>query len=354
MRDYIVAARELSSKSLTGNQTDWINKHTVYTHGNGLVAAPANRVNAAAGESAEEAANSNSGYPVYMVSDIASQAAGNQVIPVEQPRIYYGEVIADTDADYAIVGGSQGSDPREYDTDTSRYTYTGSGGVPIGNWFNRLAFAAKYTERNILFSGAIGSDSKIIYNRDPRDRVTHVAPWLTADGDSYPAVVDGKVVWIVDAYTTLQDYPYAQRSSLDGLVEDSIDQNTGRLLPRKEVSYIRNSVKATVDAYDGTVKLYQVDQNDPVLDAWMGVFPDAVQPADSIPDELRAHFRYPEDLFKVQREMLAKYHVTIRRSSSPTTRSGRCRAIPRSTRARTSRRTTCWSVIPRPGNRRST
>ncbi|MDI9936908.1 MULTISPECIES: UPF0182 family protein [Rhodococcus] len=309
LRDYIVAARELSSKSLTGNQTDWINKHTVYTHGNGLVAAPANRVNAAAGESAEEAANSNSGYPVYMVSDIASQEAGNQVIPVEQPRIYYGEVIADTDADYAIVGGSQGSDPREYDTDTSRYTYTGSGGVPIGNWFNRLAFAAKYTERNILFSGAIGSDSKIIYNRDPRDRVTHVAPWLTADGDSYPAVVDGKVVWIVDAYTTLQDYPYAQRSSLDGLVEDSIDQNTGRLLPRKEVSYIRNSVKATVDAYDGTVKLYQVDQNDPVLDAWMGVFPDAVQPADSIPDELRAHFRYPEDLFKVQREMLAKYHV---------------------------------------------
>ena len=113
------------------------------------------------GESAEEAANSNSGYPVYMVSDIASQEAGNQVIPVEQPRIYYGEVIADTDADYAIVGGSEGSDPREYDTDTSRYTYTGSGGVPIGNWFNRLAFAAKYTERNILFSGAIGSDSKI-------------------------------------------------------------------------------------------------------------------------------------------------------------------------------------------------
>ncbi len=185
MEDYIVAARELSPTSLTGNQTDWINRHTVYTHGNGLVAAPANRVNAAASASAEEAANSNSGYPVYFVSDLASLAAENQVIPVEQPRIYYGEVIAEADPDYAIVGNSaDSSGPREYDTDTEKYTYTGSGGVDIGNWFNRLAFAAKYGERNILFSSAIGSDSKILFNRDPRERVTKVAPWLTADGDA--------------------------------------------------------------------------------------------------------------------------------------------------------------------------
>ncbi|NLV81096.1 MAG: COG1615 family transporter [Rhodococcus sp.] len=309
VEDYIVAARELSPSSLTGNQTDWINRHTVYTHGNGLVAAPANRVNAAVSASAEEAANSNSGYPVYMISDLASLAADNQVIPVEQPRVYYGEVIAQADPDYAIVGGPEGSAPREYDTDTEKYTYTGEGGVDIGNWFNRLAFAGKYAERNILFSSAIGSDSKILFNRDPRDRVTKVAPWLTADGDVYPAAVDGRIVWIVDAYTTLDNYPYAQRSSLEGLVEDSIDQNTGRLLPRKEVSYIRNSVKATVDAYDGTVTLYQVDEQDPVLSAWMGVFPDAVTPKDQVSDELSAHFRYPEDLFKVQREMLAKYHV---------------------------------------------
>jgi len=211
---------------------------------------------------------------------------------------------------FSIVGNSaDASGPREYDTDTEKYTYTGSGGVGIGNWFNRLAFAAKYAERNILFSSAIGENSKILFNRDPRERVTKVAPWLTADGDAYPAAVDGRIVWIVDAYTTLDNYPYAQRASLEGLVEDSIDQNTGRLIPRKEVSYIRNSVKATVDAYDGTVTLYQVDEEDPVLDAWMGVFPDAVTPQDQISDELRSHFRYPEDLFKVQREMLAKYHV---------------------------------------------
>ena len=307
LQDYIVAARELSPQSLTGNQTDWINRHTVYTHGNGFVAAPANRVNAAVQDPTAEGANSNSGYPIYTVSDIASQGS-QQVIPVDQPRIYYGEVIAAADPDYAIVGAT-GSGDREYDTDESNYTYSGAGGVSVGNWFNRLAFAAKYAERNILFSGAIGDDSKILFDRDPRDRVQKVAPWLTTDTDSYPAVVDGKIVWIVDGYTTLKDYPYAQRASLDGLTVDSVESTTGRPLPRDEVSYIRNSVKATVDAYDGTVTLYQVDDKDPVLKAWMGVFPDSVQPESAITDELRSHFRYPEDLFKVQREMLAKYHV---------------------------------------------
>ncbi|MFE3290971.1 UPF0182 family protein [Rhodococcus sp. NPDC059234] len=303
LRDFVVAARELSPSNLSGNQTDWINRHTVYTHGNGFVAAPANQVTAVEGESQ----NATGGYPIYSVSDLKTQPS-DPALHVDNPRIYYGEVIAKTDADYAIVGAN-GSAPREYDTDDSKYTYTGSGGVPIGNWFNRLAFAAKYTERNILFSGAIGSDSKIIYNRDPRDRVSKVAPWLTTDGTVYPAVVNGRMQWIVDAYTTLDTYPYAQRSSLEGLVTDSVDANTGRLLPKKEVSYIRNSVKATVDAYDGTVTLYQVDDTDPVLKAWMGVFPGTVQPKSAVTDDLRAHFRYPEDLFKVQREMLAKYHV---------------------------------------------
>ncbi|MEV0946104.1 UPF0182 family protein [Rhodococcus sp. NPDC049939] len=304
LRDYVVAARELAPANLTGNQTDWINRHTVYTHGNGFIAAQANQVTAAE----DDADNNTGGYPLYNVSDLNTQP-NDPALQVENPRIYYGELIAQSDPDYAIVGGAPGAAPREYDTDESNYTYTGAGGVPIGNWFNRLAFAAKFTERNILFSGAIGSESKIIFNRDPRDRVRQVAPWLTTDGSVYPAVVDGKVQWIVDGYTTLEDYPYAQRSSLEGLVEDSIDQNTGRLIPRKEVSYIRNSVKATVDAYDGTVTLYQVDENDPVLKAWMGVFPDTVKPKSDVSADLQAHFRYPEDLFKVQREMLAKYHV---------------------------------------------
>ncbi len=304
LRDYVVGVRELSPNSLTGNQRDWINRHTVYTHGNGFVAAPANRVNAAVRDAAE-ASESNSGYPIYTVSDIASQASGRQIIPVDQPRIYFGEVIAQADPDYAIVRGAPGSAPREYDTDTSKYTYTGAGGVPIGNWFYRMVFATKFAEHRILFSRDIGSDSKVIFHRDPKDRVQRVAPWLTTDANAYPAVVSGRIVWIVDAYTTLDTYPYAQRSSLEGLVPNA----AGALRTGKEVSYARNSVKATVDAYDGTVTLYQIDRDDPVLQAWMRAFPGSVKPEDDITDELRAHFRYPEDLFEVQRELLAKYHV---------------------------------------------
>ncbi|MDF3306798.1 UPF0182 family protein [Rhodococcus sp. T2V] len=304
--DYIVAARELSPNSLSGNQTQWINRHLVYTHGNGFVAAPANRVNAAVRDASGQSASSDSGYPIYTVSDLASQAAGGQLIPVDQPRIYYGEVIAQSEGpDYAIVGAEAGAPPREYDTDVSTYTYTGAGGVPIGNWINRLAFAAKYAERNILFSGAIGADSKIIFNRDPKSRVEHVAPWLTTDTNPYPAVVDGRITWIVDAYTTLEHYPYAQSGAL---TEPAIT-DTGRPLPRQEISYVRNSVKATVDAYDGTVTLYQIDREDPVLAAWMSVFPGTVRPGEAISDELRAHLRYPEDLFRIQRQLLAKYHV---------------------------------------------
>ena len=304
LRDYVVGVRELSPNSLTGNQRDWINRHTVYTHGNGFVAAPANRVNAAVRDAAE-GSESNSGYPVYTVSDIASQGSGRQIIPVDQPRIYFGEVIAQADPDYAIIGGAPGSAPREYDTDASKYTYTGAGGVRIGNWFYRTVFATNFAEHRFLFSRDIGSDSRVIFHRDPTDRVQRVAPWLTTDANAYPAVVSGRIVWIVDGYTTLDTYPYAQPSSLEGQVSNA----AGTLRPGKEVSYARNSVKATVDAYDGTVTLYQVDRDDPVLQAWMRAFPGTVKPEDDITDELRAHFRYPEDLFKVQRELLAKYHV---------------------------------------------
>ncbi|MEU2037020.1 UPF0182 family protein [Nocardia niwae] len=303
LRDYVVAARELTPSALSGNQRHWVNRHTVYTHGNGFVAAPANRVNAAVREAAGDAASSNSGYPIYAVGDIASQASGHQVIRVDQPRVYFGEVIAHASPDYAIVGG--GTEPREYDTDTTKYTYTGAGGVPIGNWLDRLAFAVTYTERNIIFSKAIGPESKIIFNRDPRHRVELVAPWLTTDNNPYPAVVNGRIVWIVDAYTAIDGYPYAKRSSLEAL-EPGDDSHRGS---PGQISYVRNSIKATVDAYDGTVTLYQVDRHDPVLAAWMKVFPGTVEPEESITPELRAHFRYPEDLFTIQREMLAKYHV---------------------------------------------
>ncbi|RKT83236.1 hypothetical protein SAMN05421805_105282 [Saccharopolyspora antimicrobica] len=298
VRDYLVALRELNTDGLAVNQQNWINRHTVYTHGNGFVAAPADRVDSTFREGATQG-----GYPVFQISDVANNGQG--AIPVEQPRVYYGELVGRND--YVIVGGNAGEAPREYDTDQQQYTYTGMGGVPVGNLFQRLVFGAYYGERNFLFSGVIGDQSKIIYERNPRDRVQKVAPWLKLDGDPYPAVINGRIKWIVDGYTTLNNYPYSQLTELGEATNDTL---TGvERLPNQQINYIRNSVKATVDAYDGNVDLYAVDEQDPVLKAWQGVFPGVVKPASEITPELRDHFRYPEDIFKVQRKLLTEYHV---------------------------------------------
>ncbi|MEV0698568.1 UPF0182 family protein [Saccharopolyspora sp. NPDC050389] len=298
LRDYLVALREINTDGLAVNQQNWINRHTVYTHGNGFVAAPADRVDSTFKEGATQG-----GYPVFQISDVANNGQG--AIPVEQPRVYYGELVGRND--YAIVGGNPGEAPREYDTDQQQYTYTGAGGVPVGSLFQRAVFAAYYGERNFLFSGAIGDDSKIIYERNPRERVQKVAPWLKLDGDPYPAVVGGKIKWIVDGYTTLNNYPYAELTELGEATNDTL---TGvERQPNQQINYIRNSVKATVDAYDGSVDLYSVDDKDPVLKAWEGVFPGVVKPESAISQELRDHFRYPEDIFKVQRTLLTQYHV---------------------------------------------
>src|SRR3954469_19189684 len=308
LRDYVVAARELNPDRLIENQRDWINRHFVYTHGNGFIASPANTVRGVANDP-----NQNGGYPEFLSSVVG---ANGSVIspgpaPLDQPRVYFGPVIANTADDYAIVGRN-GTD-REYDyetnTETKNYTYTGSGGVPIGNWLSRSVFAAKFAERNFLFSNVIGENSKIMFNRDPAKRVEAVAPWLTTDSSVYPAIVNKKMVWIVDGYTTLDNYPYSELTSLSSVTADSTEVAFNRLAPDKQVSYIRNSVKATVDAYDGTVTLYAQDESDPVLKAWMSVFPGTVKPKSDISPELQAHLRYPEDLFKVQRALLAKYHV---------------------------------------------
>lgn len=315
LRDFVVAARELDPNALRENQRDWINRHTVYTHGNGFIAAQANTVD----EAAQDAGSTRGGFPVFTVSDLQSNAAREAAeeaeelgIMVDQPRIYYGPVIANsTDgADYAIVGDN-GSDPVEYDTDNSFFTYDGSGGVDIGNMVNRAAFALRYQEMNLVLSDRVHGDSKILFERDPRARVEKVAPWLTTDSKTYPAVIDGRIKWIVDGYTTLSALPYTEQTSLTETTVDALNPDgTSQRLITDEVGYIRNSVKATVDAYDGTVELYEFDTEDPVLKVWQGIFPDTVNPESEISDELRQHLRYPEDLFKVQRELLARYHVS--------------------------------------------
>ncbi|MEV3901122.1 UPF0182 family protein [Mycobacterium sp. NPDC050551] len=308
LRDYVVAARELNPDRLIDNQRDWINRHTVYTHGNGFIASPANVVRGVA-----EDPNQNGGYPEFLASVVGPNGTVDRPgpAPLDQPRVYFGPVIANTPADYAIVG--ENGTPREYDyennVETKNYTYTGSGGVEIGNWLTRSVFAAKYAERNFLFSNVIGENSKILFNRDPAERVEAVAPWLTTDTSVYPAIVNKRMVWIIDGYTTLDNYPYSELTTLSSATADSNEVAVNRLAPDKQVSYIRNSVKATVDAYDGTVSLYAQDEQDPVLQAWMKVFPGTIKPKSEISPELQAHLRYPEDLFKVQRALLAKYHV---------------------------------------------
>jgi uncharacterized protein len=310
LRDYVVAGRELNPDRLTENQRNWVNRHTVYTHGNGFIASPANTVRGIANDP-----NQNGGYPEFLVNVVGANGTvrSDGPAPLEQPRIYFGPVIAGTSGDYAIVGNNRGGD-REYDyetnTETKNYTYAGNGGVRIGSWFSRLVFAVHFGEQNFLFSDVIGEGSKILFNRDPADRVRAVAPWLTTDSRVYPAIVNKRMVWIVDGYTTLEHYPYSELTSLSSATADSTEVTANRLAPDKQVSYIRNSVKATVDAYDGNVTLYAQDPDDPVLKAWMAVFPGTVKPKGDITPDLAAHLRYPEDLFKVQRMLLGKYHVS--------------------------------------------
>jgi uncharacterized membrane protein (UPF0182 family) len=289
--DYVVAVRELNADGLNDAQKNWINEHMVFTHGDGFVAAPANTV--------------VNGYPDYTISDL-SQDPAKEDIPVTQPRTYYGQLTTD----YAIVG-AEGGVAREYDTDASRYTYTGAGGVSVGNIFQRAVFATEYGEANFLFSSEINSNSKILYNRDPIERVKKAAPFVTTDTKAYPAVVAGRIVWIVDAYTTAANYPYAQAVTLSDATNNSLAARGAVAQANTQVSYIRNSVKATVDAYDGTVTLYETKagSTDPVLKAWEGVFPGLVKPTTDVTPELQSHFRYPQDLFEVQRSLLVRYHV---------------------------------------------
>ena len=305
LQDYVVGVRELDYQNLTPQQSNWQNQHTVFTHGYGLVAAPANQTICL-------------GQP-YFVSGFldkqTSQAAcqsENDLLPVAQPRIYYGENMDP----YAIVGKSKGSkQDAEYDRPTGSadqyVTYDGSGGISVGSYWRRVLYSYKYRETNFLISSVFNDSSKILYVRDPRQRVQKVAPFLTLDGDPYPAVVNGRILWVLDGYTTASTYPYSDQIDLKNAASDS---NTGEGViaqVQQDINYLRNSVKATVDAYTGEVKLYAFDEKDPVLKAWNKAFGGKIiTPKKDIPAKLAEHFRYPEDQFKVQRELLSRFHVT--------------------------------------------
>jgi uncharacterized protein len=295
-QDAVVATRELNLAGVPSSQKSWINEHLVYTHGYGFVAAPGDGVD-------------NDGRPAFIEDNIPVTGS----LGTFQPRVYFGE----GETSFSVVGQASGASPREYDYPTNsangaQYnTYSGGGGVAIGSTFRQLEYALRFGDKNLLLSDGINSHSRILYDRDPRKRVAKVAPYLTLDGDPYSAIVDGHLVWIVDGYTTSDGFPYSQRENLNAITQDT---NTATATTTEQssekINYMRNSVKATVDAYTGAVTLYAWDATDPVLKTWMKVFPGTVKPVSDMSTQLLAHVRYPEDIFKVQRNLLAKYHVT--------------------------------------------
>ena len=291
--DTVIAAREINLEGL--NSQSWYNNTIVYTHGYGMVAAYGNQ-------------RTVDGQPDFIESGIpVSQTLGEY-----EPRIYFGE----NSPPYSIVGGPEGGPQLELDfpsggegnENNATYTYTGDGGPVLSSVFRQLVYALKFQSEQIILSDAITPQSQILYDRNPAVRVQKVAPYLTLDSDPYPAIVDGRVVWIIDAYTTSDNYPYSTPVQVSEAIAD-----TYRPAPQiafDTVNYMRNSVKATVDAYSGEVTLYAWDTEDPVLKAWSSIFPTSLVPQSEMSEALLGHVRYPADLFKVQRNILGAYHVT--------------------------------------------
>jgi uncharacterized protein len=313
-RDMVLGVRELDQSGLKPEQRNWANQHTVYTHGYGVIAAYGNQRDSKNKEPVAAGTDvaANDGKPFWSEGSLPPTGDLTRLSGPKgyEGRIYFGE----KSPKYSIVGKAPGGHDVELNIPDDTHgqastTYSGQDGVSVGNVFNKLLYAMKFGDANIVLSSRVNQNSKIMYVRKPRERVEKVAPWLTVDQDPYPAVVDGRVLWILDGYTTSDRYPNAERKSFKEMTADTLTPNTSYVtLPTDQINYVRNSVKATVDAYDGTVKLYAWDA-DPVLDVWRSIFPGVVKDKSEIPPDLLSHLRYPEDLFKAQRTLLAQYHV---------------------------------------------
>jgi len=295
-QDTVIAVRELNVDQLGGSATPY-NTAFVYTHGYGVVAAYGNQ-------------RSPDGQPVFLESGIpVNGALGGE--DGYEPRVYFGQ----ESPAYSVVGGTGERDieldyPSEGNEESNNATTTfeGDGGPTLDNVFKRLIYAIKFQSEQIVLSDAVNDDSQILYDRDPAERVQKVAPYLTIDSEPYPAVVDGGIKWIVDAYTTTSEYPYSSQRALSDAIADTYTPRP--TFATDEINYIRNSVKATVDAYDGSVELYAWDTEDPILQTWQKVFPTSLSPLSDMSEDVMDHVRYPQDMFKVQRAILGTYHVT--------------------------------------------
>lgn len=291
-KQVMVAVRELDEPQLRDSeQNDWQNQHLFYTHGFGAVINQANVVQ-------------SDGQPVFLLKDVPP-VASVPGLELDKPRVYFGETYQPGKP--VIV--KTGSKAQEIDIPLSEggtqfNEYDGDAGVVLDNLFKRIAFAFRYRDLNLLISNQIRPDSRVLVERNIRQIVDEIAPFLASDADPYPVVLGGRILWVMDMYTVSSHYPYSQpitttsHSRLPILSELQVGTN-----------YVRNSVKAVIDANDGSVTFYLFDVDDPMIEAWAGAHPDLFRPADEMPEGLEDHLRYPQDMFRVQSHIYLRYHV---------------------------------------------
>lgn len=286
----MIAVRELDEANL--ERTDWQNTRLIYTHGLGAVVSQANRVELPDGQ------------PEFLLSDLPPEEDVDR-LRIETPQVYFGE----TYQPGRPVIVKTGSAPQEVDMPVGGegirpYEYQGAAGVGLDSIWRRIAFAFRYRDLNLLISGQIRPESRVLVQRNVAAIVSDIAPFLQVDSDPYPVITGGRVVWVLDLYTSSGYFPYSQ----------PITQNLRRRLPvstdlSNGLSYLSSSVKATVDSFDGTVDFYVVDDTDPLIQAWMQTYPDLFRPGSEMPEELQQHLRFPQDMFRVQGELWRDYHV---------------------------------------------
>ena len=278
----VLAARELKQTDLPN--TSWESEHIAFTHGYGIAAAPANAIDA-------------NGRPAYALADIPVTANdGAAALEIDSPGLYVGEGLKG----YALVGATRDEMDFQDDDDRTEVTrYDGADGVGIGSLARKLAFALRFAEPNLVVSGEVGPETRILYKRDVVDRAKTLAPFLKFDQDPYPAIVEGRVMWILDAYTSTDMFPYAQRVNPRAV-------RSGDL--RSSLNYVRNSIKVVIDAYDGAPTFYIVDADDPLAQSYRQQFPQLFSDIPA-PLEIAKHFRYPEDLFRIQTDMWGRYRI---------------------------------------------
>ncbi|GIV06681.1 MAG: UPF0182 protein [Fimbriimonadales bacterium] len=288
LRQVLLSVRELNLEGLPAAAQRWQNLHLLYTHGYGLVMNPVNEATA-------------EGQPVLWIRNLPPQVEPSiqEAIPVTNPAIYFGENLVRysivrsnlKELDYPKLTGTGDAEENVYTT------YSGNGGVPIGGLLTRLMFAVRLSDQNIMLTGDLNAESRLLFRRNIRERLQAMLPFIRWDEDAYPVIHNGEIVWIYDGYTVSRNYPYSRPFfSRDRIV--------------RQFNYLRNSVKATIHAYTGEVNFYIADESDPLIRAYAQAYPNVFKPLSAMPENLRQHIRYPIDLFEVQAQLLELYHTT--------------------------------------------